>query len=265
MDELSFRKQVNASGFPFQIRVAHEVRTTYDTHKWIPVPGEHRWVNDLSGAEGFIDLILSKTAQPGLTWWYIVIECKRVRGGSWVFLNTRSDQKAYDAHVLLTCRQHESVPPKWIKADLTPASPVSFFCTVPGQADKDTPMLERVAGELLDSLESLAQEQLSVGPEPSPDYPERRAVYIPVIVTNTELVVCYFEPTEVSLSEGILQNGSGNFDTVPFIRFQKSLSTRFTTGKIPMNLKEVNKEDERTVFIVHALSLPDFLGSFGFL
>ena len=264
MDDNVFRKQVNASGFPFQLRVEHEIRASYDKHGWLPLAQEHRWVNTMSGTEGFIDLVLEKTIPPYL-FWYMVIECKRIRGGSWVFLNPRSPhQQRYSAHALVTNRQHNKpVSTIWVKADFTPESPVSSFCTVPGQGDRDTPMLERISGELLDSLESLATKQLNIGPEVSQAFPEVKAIYVPVIVTNTELVICKFEPSEIDLSEGILTGKSGEFQSVPFIRFQKSFTTRYTTATVPMSLRETNKENERTILVVHAPRLPDFLRQWG--
>jgi hypothetical protein len=124
-------------------------------------------------------------------------------------------------------------------------------------------MLERICYELLDSVESLSEEQMSTEPELSQHYPEHKAVYVPVVVTNTELVVCHFEPQEVDLSEGVLEDSHGEFESVPFVRFQKNFTTRFATSRVPMSLEEVNKENQRTVFVVHSPSLPDFLRLWG--
>lgn len=260
MDNNIFRNQVNASGFPFQLRVEHEIEATCDAHKWSVVAQEHRWVNTQSGAEGFIDLILEKRID-NFTTCYMVIECKRVRGGSWVFLAPRNRHQRKDiAHALVTRRKHnEPVSAVWTTTNFLPESPVSSFCTVPGQGDRDTPMLEGVAGKLLDSLESLTTEDLSIGPQASEMRPEVRVLYFPIIVTNTELLMCEFELDEVDLSDGILKNKSGEFQSVPFIRFQKSFTSRYATAKAAMNLKEANQENQRTILVVHAPQLPDFL------
>jgi hypothetical protein len=110
------------------------------------------------------------------------------------------------------------------------------------------------------SVESLAEEQLSIDHTVSQAFPEPKAVYyVPVVVTNTELVVCHFEPQEVDLSEGVLQDHSGEFEAVSFIRFRKSFTTRFATTQVPTSLKEVSEDNQRTVFVVHSPSLPDFL------
>lgn len=265
MNEHTLRKQVNASGFPFQIRVKHEIKASYKRHGWLPVAPEHRWANTYSGTEGFIDLILRKGISPLHSEWYMVIECKRARGGNWVFLKSHTDNEVYDAHVLLARRMYsETTSPLWIRCSPAPMSSVSSFCTVPGQGDRGIPMLERISTELLDSVESLAEKQMSVDPALSENWPETKAFYIPVIVTNTELVVCQFEPEAVDLSEGVLKDDSGTFQTVPFIRFQKSFITRFATRNVPMSLQEANKENKRTILVVHAPSLPDFLQRWDF-
>lgn len=260
MDNSTFRNQVNASGFPFQLRVEHEVVNTYDSHKWRPIARERRWINKDSGAEGFIDLVLENAnhfSNPR----YMVIECKRVRGGSWIFLTPRDySQKRSDAHVLITHRQSSKEnPPIWVMKHYTPQSPLSSFCTVPGQGDKDTPMLERVSGTLIDSLESLATEQLNVGPQITRETSELRAFYFPIIVTNSELFVCEFDMDDINLSEGILDEKSGEFQSVPFIRFQKGLTSRYPTNQVGMTIEEISKENQRTVLIVHAPYFPTFL------
>jgi hypothetical protein len=261
MDDNVFRKQVNASGYPFQLRVHHEVKTSYGKdHNWFPICQEHRWQNSLSGTEGFIDLVLLRSIHEYLSL-YIVVECKRVSGGCWVFLNPRSDhQQRSTDHALVTKRQqNKSLSPIWEKIHFEPVSSTSSFCTVPGQGNKDTPMLERVSGELLDSLESIATEQLNVGQQPSQVSQTLTAIYLPVIVTNTQLVVCQFQPSEVDLSEGKLTDDRGEFESVPFIRFQKNFTTRYTTATVPMSLAETNRENEKTIFVVHAPRLRDFL------
>ncbi len=268
MDDNTFRKQVNASGFPFQLRVERLIIDTSNEHNWRPSAQEHPWINFESKREGFIDLILEKGINREIVW-YMIVECKRTRGdGKWIFLNPYESMEKFDAYVLLAEReQNKKTSPLWLKTQPSPAMISSSFCTVPGQSDKNTPMLERISAELLDSVESLAEAQLNVEPlEPIPGFHVQwnRAVYIPVIVTNTELVVHQFNPTDVDLSEGIIPSEVGEFKTVPFVRFQKSMSTRFTTDKIPMSLREANLESQRTVIIVHAPSFPQLLRHWSF-
>lgn len=81
-------KQINRSGFPFQLAVEHEIRVTESKHHWDVASREHPWTNE--GQTGFIDLVLQyneiRTAR-------LVIECKRIKAEDarqlkWVFLQS---------------------------------------------------------------------------------------------------------------------------------------------------------------------------------
>ena len=73
---------INASGFLFQLRIENELRENViaPDSRWKIVGREHRWVNPSTGYEGFIDLLLDTGTL------ILVIECKRVTEGHWVFL-----------------------------------------------------------------------------------------------------------------------------------------------------------------------------------
>lgn len=263
MDEDSLRKQVNASGLPFQHRVAHEVGSSVHEHRWEPVALEHRWQNQEAGTGGFIDIVLRKEWND-CQHYYMVVECKRLRGGSWVFLTHSDSDSAQKTHALIEKRRVQPVKPNWIELDAKPQSAVSSFCVVPGQSDRDTPMIERIADVLFDSLESLADEVSSTRPSACPPGEQYINAYVPVIVTNVELMLCTYEPADVDLAEGILKPEAGRFRRVPSVRFQKTFSTTYSTGKTPMSIKEADKENTRTVFVVHAPSLSEFLRQFDF-
>jgi len=265
MDELDFRKQVNASGFPFQIRVKHAVEASRDRHPWRVEAWEHRWIHLESHEEGFIDLVLAKNRHTGDTF-YMVIECKRATGGKWVFLHPGETEPRRDACILLNQGEPDGeIHQKWIHQDCYPESVVSAFCAVPGQSDKNRPMLERIAGNLLASVESLAYEELSVTSSVAtqPGYGTGAYIpfsaYIPVIVTNSELMVFYFEPTEVDLKSGMAEDDRGVCEPVPFVRFRKSLTTSLPSEEVAHSLKDANKQSQRTIFVVHAPELPNFL------
>ena len=259
MDENALRKQVNASGFPFQLRVEHLVNESSDLHNCRVVAREHPWVNRESGRGGYIDLILEK--RPRGVPWYVVVECKRTRGGGkWIFLTPGMALQHAEALILLAQRSDRLL--HWLEARLFPETFLSSFCTVPGQADKNTPMLERISTELLDSAECFAEAQVSVDfPEVQPGFSLNwdRAVFIPVIITNAELLINQFQPGDVDLAEGEIPDGVGQFVSVPYVRFQKSIDTRFSTTEVPINLQQANHQSQRTVFVVHAPSFPDFL------
>lgn len=85
-----------------------------------------------------------------------------------------------------------------------------------------------------------------------------RLFIFPAIVTNAEIAVCRFDPANIKITDGTLDVGDVEITTVPFIRFRKSLATSFPPGMF-YYLNAANKARERTVFVVNASSLPEFL------
>src|SRR5690242_14203321 len=74
---------VNSSGFPFQLRIAYEIRHMTPGAGWDIISEEHAW-KDETGNEGFIDLVVGgNTAYDRLR---MIMECKRTRNADWVFL-----------------------------------------------------------------------------------------------------------------------------------------------------------------------------------
>jgi hypothetical protein len=173
---------VNASGFAFQLGIEHQIREAAERHQWKILSREHAW-RDGSRA-GFADLILEK----GIL--RLVIECKRVREGVWIFLVPEGEDD------IGTFRAHwaDSSPDKpnmvgWHPMNLQPPSPEAEFCVVRGQGEGDKPMLERIASSLLDSISAIAIEELDL---PDSRKFAKHLIHIPVIVTNADLVVCRY-------------------------------------------------------------------------
>ena len=77
---MSLEKHVNNSGFPLQIGLAHQVKSTTSRHGWKVLYQEHSWKNESEA--GFIDLVLEDKHRT----WLMNIECKRVLDTSWLFL-----------------------------------------------------------------------------------------------------------------------------------------------------------------------------------
>ena len=69
----------NRSGFVLQLGLETEVRRTMSAHGYGVVAREVPWRGS-EGEEGFVDLVLENG------WVRLVVECKRVRDASWVFL-----------------------------------------------------------------------------------------------------------------------------------------------------------------------------------
>ena len=88
-DEIEkLQRLVNSSGFPFQLRVAQEIRRV-EQLAWSVISEEHPWNDPPTSRDGFIDLIIGQNTNHDLH--RMVIECKRTRDADWVFLlpNTR--------------------------------------------------------------------------------------------------------------------------------------------------------------------------------
>ncbi len=245
-----FLKVVNASGFLFQLRIEQEVNDTSAKHRKTVLTREHRWVDPITQNEGFIDLILS-TGTNGK----MVLECKRVIDANWIFFVPAWVQPVTQANVLWSYKVDDTRHvAAWDKLPLYPESLESSFCIVRGQGEKDQPMLERIAGVLLRSTESLAEEENQYA---RPDGLRGIRFYFPVIVTTAKLKVFRYYPSKIDLSSG--QIPEGEFEEVPFLRFTKSLSTRLSSSKVPRNLIEAAQENQRTVFIMNANSISETL------
>ncbi len=266
-DSGSLLNLVNSSGFPFQLRIEHEVQTKFNAreHLWEILGGEHQWIDRESGEKGFIDIVLRQ----GIA--RMTIECKRVRDGTWIFL-VPTQQANSTTRVRLIYSDNPLSKPSimgWKDFDLKPDSMESAFCVVRGSGEKDVPMLERLSGIVLASLENLAIEEMVLMKK---EQIEDDRIYIPVIVTNANLQVCVFDSSQVGLQDGQLNGAS--FGSVPYIRFRKSMITKLASLEEPKPtiqsavqkvqrphriLFDSNLEKERTVFVVQANNLLDFL------
>ncbi|MCA9896904.1 MAG: hypothetical protein H6654_13675 [Ardenticatenaceae bacterium] len=241
----SLLKIVNASGFLFQLRVAQEIQNTFDTHRWKVVGQEHRWEDKDSKREGFIDIVAEKEAMR------ISIECKRIQeDGSWIFLVPKtSSEDVSRARIHWTFSELSALPLLgWDELFLAPQSKESAICLIRGTGPKDKPMLERLADSILPSTESLALEEARIRNSTRSGY---TAVYLPLLVTNANLQICLFDADDISLQTGKLEKSNVTFETVPYIRFRKNLSTNARSLKKPQNLMEANQENERSIFIVN--------------
>jgi hypothetical protein len=238
---------VNNSGFLFQLGVEAEAQSTYDQHGWKTVVHEYPWQQS-NGSGGFIDLILWKNNIR------LVIECKRVREATWAFLALTDQEETRFRSAWANCVQGESPLAGWFDFRMGPSSPVAEFCIVRGQGENDRPLLERVCGGLVQSVDSLAEEELRIAAKRPIGF---TTIYIPVIVTNAELQLCVYSPTRISMVDGTIPDAV--FQTVPFIRFTKSLATSLSSAPDVEDFRSALRDRERTVFIVSASSLVEFL------
>lgn len=257
MNSEDLDKLVNASGFGLQIRLETAIRESGD-HRWSVVSSEHPWQ---TGADlGFADLVLRAGEATA------VIECKRTRGGTWVFLvPAPEDRLRAVAHV------------SWIAGngagrivagsdvqEFRPTSYNSSFCVVRGSGENDRPLLERLCTTLLLSCDALAVQE-AIGLERT--NASWRGFFLPIVVTTAELYACKFRPTQVDLS-GVLSHGE--YEPVPFIRFTKAFAPKLEgtpampieNAVTPASLEDYSRAQQRTVFVVNAKSLVSLLSQF---
>ncbi len=246
----------NSSGFPLQIAVEHLVHETSNVHGWTVCYVEHAWVNRADNHNGFIDIVLQDRNRTSI----LVVECKRVRDSTWLFLRSDGTNKER-----LHCKSWVSRYAEgrmkyfgWHDLVANPPSTEAVFCAVRGQsANEPKPMIERVASELVSSTEALAWEEKDF----RPDLQDNIRFYFNVIVTTAELKVGRFSPDQISLADGALK--AAEFSQVPFVRFRKQLSLR-SDPLTPEDFGGGNpsRAKENTVFVVNAESLTTFLSSF---
>jgi hypothetical protein len=252
---------VNASGFAFQLAIEETVRITAleERHGWSIVSREHGW-ND-GGTPRFIDLVLQLAGGP----MYLVVECKRPRGGEWVFLvpdppkgrraeprrhfraqHLRKEQSAVGPQVVTSLYNFQLDPPSW----------ESTFCTIRGTSEQDRPMLDRLCADLTRSADALLEQQSTVG---GGFHPSQSWVAIPVIVTTARLHVCRFDPGVVSLHDGLLPPSAGDWQEVPAVRYRKGFAA--VSAENATTLGGLEKAAQRTVAIVTGTHLVEWLES----
>jgi len=254
---------VNASGFLFQLTVENKVMETKQDHKWTVLFHEYPWTDVESGKEGYIDLILSNQHDS----MRFVIECKRSLNADWIFLLPESSRKKLSrADIIFSDCAEKNFVALYEFIDI-PKSYESEFCVIRGQGEDDISMLERISSKLIKSTEYLAEEENNFIKEQKG---RDKYFYIPAIVTSAHLNVCRFNPSDVSLDDGKLPKGQ--FESVPFIRFRKTLAKNPLpkvfpyspySYQVPMRLHEFIETKKRTVLIIQASELIPFLVKLG--
>lgn len=244
MSEEKLKKNVNSSGFPFQIAVENTIN---NLSGWDIMRREYPWQNNETGQNGYIDLIAEKD------FIRLIIECKRVRDSEWIFLCSPTNLSRSHARFWANAVGGKEKAVGWYDGQVEPSSPEADFCAIMGQ-DHRKPLLENLASELVAATEAFAFEELSFSKGIS-------ISYFPVIITTAELYVCKFDAKDIQIESGEIT--SAQFETVPFVRFRKSLTTQVSRFAIkrPMNhLLEVAEAKERTVFVMNASKMKDILG-----
>lgn len=250
--EENLLKVVNSTGFPLQLGVKRKIEETFTEHRWTVMCMEHPWQHQESGVTGYADLVLKL----GCNTQVMIVECKRMLDTEWIFL----------------CPAASALPPRkwvvsktwisyvvdkdvkrfgWDEMRIEPVGYRSEFCGIPKMDNKATTMLERVGSELIDATEAIASQEREL-------YKDGRFLraYHPVIITTAPLKVCSFIPSDINESGEITKC---EFEEVPFLRFHKCMGGRLDDLSQLESLTDVLKDHERTVYVVNAAHLVDFL------
>ena len=248
---IDLTKVVNASGFVFQLGVEHAIASSTPTHGWEVEAREHPW--RLGEDEGFIDIVLSDG------WTRGVVECKRTRDASWIFLVAEPAMPTRRMKLCwLQVEEGKGALFGWDDFRINAESYESSFCIMRGQGENDTPLLERMSSKLVRSVDALACEEAPLLP-PSGQNDVTR-LFVPVIITTAQLFACKVSPRSVDLTSGTIQET--NFEQVSFIRFCKGLATEHSRLDPPARgerLAMASGRKERSVMVVNADAIPQAL------
>jgi hypothetical protein len=254
MDKTELRKLVNTTGFAFQTAVEELVASSGSPFSVVAT--EHAWVHPNSKRSGFADIILESG------WLRLIIECKRRSGGQWIFLRPEarlpeSTSTSRRVEVLWTAVSSNQEASATNGIFCTPDTSQCPFCVVRGSGEDQQPMLERIAGHLLEATEAIAHEQRQIDLAHRATGPNRIWFYIPVIVTNAELSVCSFKPSDVNATDGLLPP-TARFESATVVRFFKNLAFDFDPA-VNRELSATNRAKNRTVFVVNTAGFQTFL------
>lgn len=244
-------KVVNASGFPFQLRVADLVEKTASRHGWRVLAREHPWTDPETGKASFIDLALARDRESVR----LIVECKRAQEGQWIFLLPKTAPPSTERTRCLATfnAKNGRKTTEWAECSFEPPSVESSFCVVRGTGEGDRPLLERLAALASRATESFGAQELAVERTGSFDI---QTIYVPVIVSNAELFVCRFDPADIDITTGFLPPNGVSFETTSMVRFRKPLTTPIDLSGFE-DVGSVNWAAGRTVFVVNATALPD--------
>lgn len=225
------------SGFPLQARVEHEIVARYP--RWRLLASEYPW-RDPDGRDQFADVVAVRdTLVP-------VVECKKAAERSLLFLRPLSlEHTGETTDFALWHVEHPAVAGqrygnRIMNVPLLPRTYRASICVPREQSGQR--LLEHEARPIILAADAVAEGF------PRDKLPGRSFI-IPVLVTTASLFTLRFKPTDVSLDTGELAGADPtkmDMDAIPWVRFEKT----FTAAP---------GSQTRTVFIVSAAALPEFL------
>jgi hypothetical protein len=142
---------------------------------------------------------------------------------------------------------------EWTDVPYIPGSPLAEFCVIRKNNQRSQELLERTATELVRATEAIALQELTIHKR---QRTRLSRIYTPLIVTTAKIIICdltleNFDPVTGEIPEG-------DFETVPFVRFRKTLSATGNIEKMA-DLGDLAKQSERSVLVVHPASFLEIL------
>jgi hypothetical protein len=253
------QQAINNSGFPFQLGVKALANRSPG---WSADLTEHPWRDLFTGEDGFIDLVI-RDKQAFIN---LVVECKRARETDWMFLREAvlsmhtNNRLSVRVRVLGRHRTENTVTREWLDTEFVPGSPEANFCHIrkQGGTQRDD-MLEKTCGELLRATEALACQEQALH---SGDKVHIRRIYVPVIVSNARMFICDGNWDAMNVTTGEVEFSA--IEPVSFVRFRKSFSAPDVRAGYATNAEAFAERSERSVVVVQAGSLLEFLAKWQF-
>ena len=232
------------SGFPFQTAIAQLLNPAIG---WQLSASEHPWQTP-SGDDQFLDIVATNGVLS------VCIECKKTRKETLTFLRPLGLSHTGIIHEV-RCLRAKQISDSTKRAemfcetwDLLPPSTVSEFCVVStSDSRKDRRMLEHDARSVVRATDAFAH-YFKGRFDPNRDRLTEACLFLPLLVTNAAIYTARYRPADVSLETGEFVALPKEIEPTPWVRFRKA----FTSDSGP-------DLGDRTVFVVQAVSLVDFL------
>jgi hypothetical protein len=146
----------------------------------------------------------------------------------------------------------------WEDVAVRLSSAESGFCVLPGEDNSKTrPMIERLASDVVTSVEGLVHEDEKHGlHKPNTPY-----TYIAMIVTTADLKLCDYDESKIKLATGVF--GDAAISDIKYVRFRKQLAATPSTvmGNVHLDPSgRIATAKESTVYVVNVNHLKHFLG-----
>ncbi len=254
---------VNRSGYPFQDAVESVLCDLSVKRRYRVVCSEHYWADPPRNRAGYIDMIFNQEISSTR----FIIECKRINEGKWIFTLPNEPMQRKIFRVLQSeSRPDGSKRSTWFQVPIDPESYISPNCIMSykGKKDnleKDTRTMTEYADNLLASAEAFM--------ESDEDDKDDIRKYVPLLITNAELITCRYESKDIQLNRGEI--GDHKVETVPYIRYSKYILTKYgcefhEVVRFSRSMTAaLNYRSQRHVMIVNADHIKDFFNRWNYV